>query len=457
MARRRLRNGDGTTLARPDGAANNFRSVDATFVLNPMATEIAGMLEDGFNSEFVQYIKNTSGSNFTAGQLLVGSTTLTAAGSAMAQNIAAGSSVVVVLASVTGTIESGSLCRFTDSVSPNDVQYSICTNVSSTNYTFDEIPYDMTMPAIVVVPAICPTLATNASGGHASWVVTGTIANNGYAFVYGAARVTGLDTSGYSAVGSNVYLGTGGASTGTAPTSTTTTAQLVGKVEVKNASTGVIRYYPYRRENTAIASTGIQSGAFASGTLTSAHLLVGNGSNVATDVAVSGDVTLANTGAFTIANSAVTNAKIANSTIDLTAKVTGILPQANGGTGTSAASATGFVAAQTAAASAIATLTVGASDRSYRVSGYIKIVTSSSFNFSIKVTYTDENGASQVIALPLFGGSTLTDVLVNATARVYMGVEVLIRAQATTTITIATAGSSFSSVTYNAGASIFPE
>ena len=45
--------------------------------------------------------------------------------------------------------------------------------------------------------------------------------------------------------------------------------------------------------NTLSAST-------AGGTLTSAHLLVGNGSNVATDVAVSGDLTLANTGAFTL-------------------------------------------------------------------------------------------------------------------------------------------------------------
>lgn len=38
---------------------------------------------------------------------------------------------------------------------------------------------------------------------------------------------------------------------------------------------------------------------FASNTLTSAHIFVGNVSNVATDVAVSGDLTLANTGAFT--------------------------------------------------------------------------------------------------------------------------------------------------------------
>jgi hypothetical protein len=50
-------------------------------------------------------------------------------------------------------------------------------------------------------------------------------------------------------------------------------------------------------------------------TLTNTHILVGNASNVAIDVAASGDVTLANTGAFTIVNGAVTNVKLANSTI----------------------------------------------------------------------------------------------------------------------------------------------
>lgn len=44
--------------------------------------------------------------------------------------------------------------------------------------------------------------------------------------------------------------------------------------------------------------------------LTSAQLVVGNGSNVPTAVAMSGDATLANTGALTIANDAVTYAKI---------------------------------------------------------------------------------------------------------------------------------------------------
>lgn len=50
-------------------------------------------------------------------------------------------------------------------------------------------------------------------------------------------------------------------------------------------------------------------------TLTSAHLFVGNGGNVATDVAVSGDLTLANTGAFTIAANAITTGKILNSAV----------------------------------------------------------------------------------------------------------------------------------------------
>lgn len=40
--------------------------------------------------------------------------------------------------------------------------------------------------------------------------------------------------------------------------------------------------------------------------LTSAHLFVGNGSNLPADVAMSGDATLANTGALTLANSGVT-------------------------------------------------------------------------------------------------------------------------------------------------------
>lgn len=49
-------------------------------------------------------------------------------------------------------------------------------------------------------------------------------------------------------------------------------------------------------------------------TLTSGHIFVGNGSNVATDVALSGDASLANTGALTLANSGVTAASYGDST-----------------------------------------------------------------------------------------------------------------------------------------------
>lgn len=51
-------------------------------------------------------------------------------------------------------------------------------------------------------------------------------------------------------------------------------------------------------------------------TLADTKIFVGNGSNVATAVSMSGDATLANTGALTIANSAVTYAKMQNVTTD---------------------------------------------------------------------------------------------------------------------------------------------
>lgn len=59
----------------------------------------------------------------------------------------------------------------------------------------------------------------------------------------------------------------------------------------------------------AVTATGPGS-VVATIPLTSAHLLVGNASNHGTDVAVSGDVTLANTGAFSLVNASVTGQHI---------------------------------------------------------------------------------------------------------------------------------------------------
>lgn len=60
--------------------------------------------------------------------------------------------------------------------------------------------------------------------------------------------------------------------------------------------------------------------------LASAHILVGNASGIATDVALSGDATLDNTGALTIANSAISTAKIAANAVTLAKLAAGITP-----------------------------------------------------------------------------------------------------------------------------------
>jgi hypothetical protein len=69
--------------------------------------------------------------------------------------------------------------------------------------------------------------------------------------------------------------------------------------------------------------------------LADGKIYIGNGSGIGTAVTPSGDVTITNAGVTAIGALRVTNVMIANSAIDLTAKVTGVLPGANGGTGQS--------------------------------------------------------------------------------------------------------------------------
>jgi hypothetical protein len=76
--------------------------------------------------------------------------------------------------------------------------------------------------------------------------------------------------------------------------------------------------------------------------LASGAIYVGNGSSIGTAVTMSGDVTMTNAGVTAIGASKVTNAMLAGG-IDLTSKVTNILPIANGGTATSAAATSGSV------------------------------------------------------------------------------------------------------------------
>lgn len=85
-----------------------------------------------------------------------------------------------------------------------------------------------------------------------------------------------------------------------------------------------INFTPYGNDGTGTLN--------ASGSPTVGSLTKWASASTIANADLSGDVTTTGSLATSIAALAVTNAKIANSTIDLTAKVTGVLPSANGGT-----------------------------------------------------------------------------------------------------------------------------
>lgn len=114
-----------------------------------------------------------------------------------------------------------------------------------------------------------------------------------------------------------------------------------------------VGFYTYNSSTGAfVALTG---NAGLSTTLSSGNIFVGNASNIATGVAMSGDATMANTGALTIANNAITTAKILNANVTLAKLAAGITPAAvikfaaqyttTGGAAAEAITVTGAVAA----------------------------------------------------------------------------------------------------------------
>lgn len=85
-----------------------------------------------------------------------------------------------------------------------------------------------------------------------------------------------------------------------------------------------VGFYTYNSATGAfVALTG---NAGLSSTLSSGNMFVGSAGNVATGVPLSGDATLANTGALTIAANAITTAKILNANVTLAKLAAGIAP-----------------------------------------------------------------------------------------------------------------------------------
>lgn len=79
-------------------------------------------------------------------------------------------------------------------------------------------------------------------------------------------------------------------------------------------ATAQIGFFTY--DATTDAFVALADNGNLSNTLPSGDIFVGNVSNIATGVAMSGDATISNTGALTIANGAITGAKIANNAVD---------------------------------------------------------------------------------------------------------------------------------------------
>ena len=94
---------------------------------------------------------------------------------------------------------------------------------------------------------------------------------------------------------------------------TISNAQLAGSIALpKLAATGTADATTFLRGDGTWAAV-----ASSLPTLTAANLWIGNGSNVATAVTLSGDATLASSGALTIASNAVTTSKIADANVTL--------------------------------------------------------------------------------------------------------------------------------------------
>jgi hypothetical protein len=97
----------------------------------------------------------------------------------------------------------------------------------------------------------------------------------------------------------------------------------------------------------------------------------------------------------------------------------------------------------------LATLTVGATDSSYRISANINVTVSTTVTMTVTCSYTDETNTPRVFTMPFFllTGISVVSITTAQGNIPYASPTIHIRAKAATTITIATAGT-VTAVTY---------
>src|SRR5437016_2633846 len=114
----------------------------------------------------------------------------------------------------------------------------------------------------------------------------------------------------------------------------------------------------------------------------------------------------------------------------------------------------GRLTGQTGAIASLATWVVGGSDGTFQVFGNVNVTTfGAGTSFNMTVAYTDEGNNARTLDLNF---STLTGTLGIAigAAGPFEGIPSIIRAKASTSITVATSGTFLNSPVYNAEANI---